>query len=97
MKTVSDRRSEPRILNETAVYLMWDEGDTPCERKAKLHDYSATGLSFRTRGRFPRGMIVWCAVPAYGVCSRARVAHSAGGWRAGITGIEFLAGPFSLD
>jgi hypothetical protein len=83
----SDRRRAPRIAGEGMVCLSM----AATTAKARLTDYSDGGLRMVTRAKLERGEILYCAVPALPVCTRARVVHVKRGWLRRTVGLEFLA------
>ena len=86
-----DRRSESRMLVESPALVFWETDDGAVELKAHAVDIGRNGLALRVGSRLKHGSIVWCAVPSYGVYTRARVCHTRGFFRP-LVGLQFLAG-----
>lgn len=71
-----DRRAEPRRAADAPLYLMWHDGQSSHAARGRLLESSERGIRFRTPARIHTGAIVFCAVPAHGICSRFQVCHS---------------------
>jgi hypothetical protein len=96
MMEKEDRRSESRMLVESPALVFWETDDGPFELKALAVDLGKNGLALRLSSRLKRDTIVWCAVPSYGVYSRAKVCHTRGLFRP-LAGLQFLAGSLHTD
>jgi hypothetical protein len=96
MMEKEDRRSEARMPVESPAIVFWETDAGPCELKARAVDLGRNGIAVRLAGRLKRDMIVWCAVPSYGVYTRARVCYSRGFFRP-LVGLQFFAGGLVMD
>lgn len=91
MPEYEDRRSGARQPIESPAVLFWESGDRYCEVKGQALDLGAGGMSVRAGAGLKPGSILYCAIPSYGIYSRARVAHIRGFLRP-TAGLQFLAG-----
>lgn len=91
MPESEERRSGARQDINSPAVLFWEAGDRYCEVKGQVLELGAGGMSVRIGAGFKPGAIVYCAIPSYGIYSRARVAHTHGFLRQTV-GLQFLAG-----
>jgi hypothetical protein len=91
MPEVEDRRSGARQPIDSPAVIFWESGDRYCELKVQALDLGAGGMRVRAGAGLKPGAILFCAIPSYGIYSRARVAHIRGFLRR-TAGLQFLAG-----
>lgn len=91
MPEYEDRRSGARQAIDSPAVLFWESGNRYCEVKGRALDLGAGGMSVRVGTGLKPGSILYCAIPSYGIYSRARVAHIRGFLRQ-TAGLQFLAG-----
>ncbi|MGC8760253.1 MAG: PilZ domain-containing protein [Bryobacteraceae bacterium] len=96
MNNREDRREEARLAVDSPAVVFWEDGEGAVQVKGRVMNLSASGLGVRLRARLDPGQIVWCAVPSYGIYSRAQVQH-ARGWLERVAGLRFLAGQLVND
>lgn len=89
--TAEERRREQRMRIDSPALLHWATEDGGCEVRATAVDLAARGMRVECGTRLKVDQILWCAVPSYGVYTRARVRHVRGLFRR-TAGLEFLAG-----
>lgn len=92
MKNRGDRREESRLVVNAPAFLFWEEGDGGYHLKGRAVNLSGWGLAVKVRGPLEPGAIVWCAVPSFGIYSRAQVMH-ARGLLTRTAGLRLLANP----
>ena len=96
MENREDRREEARLAVDSQAIVFWDNGEGAVQVKGRVMNLSGSGLALRIRARLDPGQVVWCAVPSYGIYSRAQVQH-ARGWLERVAGLRFLAGQVVSD
>ena len=90
---MEERRAGGRQDIESPAILFWETDGGACEVKGVALDLGAGGMLMRTDSRLKAGTILYCAVPSFGIYSRARVIHARGLLRRTV-GLQFLAGNF---
>lgn len=90
---MEDRREGSRVQINCPAILFWETDTGASEVKVQAVEMGSGGLSVRTSARLREGTILYCAVPSYGLYSRARVVHARGLLRR-TAGLQFLAGNF---
>ncbi len=96
MRESEDRRNDSRLAVDCPAIIWWEDGLQAFQVKGKALNISGGGLSVRSTTRWKTDTIVWCAVPEYGIYSRARVRHCRGLWHTS-SGLQMLAGPIHCD
>ncbi|GIU73401.1 MAG: hypothetical protein KatS3mg004_0488 [Bryobacteraceae bacterium] len=96
MENREDRREEARLAVDSPAIVFWDNGEGAVQVTGRVMNLSGSGLALRLRARLDPGQVVWCAVPSYGIYSRAQVQH-ARGWLERVAGLRFLAGQVVSD
>ncbi len=96
MKIRKDRRDESRLAVDAPAVIFWQEGDGGYHVKGKAVDLSGSGLGVQVRAPLKPQTVVWCAVPSYGIYSRAQVMHARGLFNK-TAGLRLLAGPIPED
>jgi len=92
MREPRDRRRDSRRAVDSPAVIWWEEGLNAYQVKGKALNISGGGVFFRSKARWKPDTIVWCAVPAYNIYTRAVVCHCRGFWSTE-TGLKMLAGP----
>lgn len=92
MRDRSDRREEDRLAVDAPAVVFWEDGEGGYHVKGKAVNLSGSGLGVEVRAPLEPRTIVWCAVPSYGIYSRAQVMHARGLFRKK-AGLRLLAGP----
>lgn len=92
MRNREDRREESRLAVDAPVVIFWEEGDGGYHVKGRAVNLSGSGLGIRVRAPLKPETVVWCAVPSYGIYSRAMVTHARGLFQK-TAGLRLLAGP----
>lgn len=90
MPEFEERRAESRAPADSSAYLFWEAEGVYCEMKARAVEVGERGMTLRGRTGLRPGAILYCAVPAHGIYTRARVANTRGFLRR-TAGLEFLA------
>lgn len=93
MPEIEERREGGRVRIDCPAILFWEHGDGACEVKGQVLELGSGGMSVRTAAKLKVDTILYCAVPSYGIYSRARVMHARGLMRR-TAGLQFLAGNF---
>lgn len=96
MKDRGDRREESRLAVDAPAVIFWEEGEGGYHLKGKAVNLSGAGLGVRACGPLKPDTIVWCAVPSYGIYSRAQVMHTRGLFSK-TAGLRLLANPMPAD
>lgn len=96
MKDRRDRRDECRLAVDAPAVIFWEEGDGGYQVRGKVVNLSGSGLAVQTHGSLKPETIVWCAVPSYGIYSRAQVMHARGLFSK-TAGLRLLANPIVAD
>lgn len=96
MREKEDRRWGGRAGIDSPAVLFWESEKGPCEVKGRAVELGEGGTRVSTSVRLKPGTILYCAIPSYGIYSRARVAHCRGFLRP-TAGLQFLAGNFPRD
>ncbi len=96
MRIREDRRDESRLAVDAPAVIFWQEGDGGYHVKGKAVDLSGSGLGVQVRAPLKPQTVVWCAVPSYGIYSRAQVMHARGLFNK-TAGLRLLAGPIPED
>lgn len=96
MRIRGDRRDERRLAVDAPAVIFWQEGDGGYHVKGKAVDLSGSGLCVQVRAPLKPETVVWCAVPSYGIYSRAQVMHARGLFHK-TAGLRLLAGPIPED
>lgn len=96
MKDRGDRRDECRLAVDAPAVIFWEEGDGGYHVRGKVVNLSGSGLAVQTHGSLKPETIVWCAVPSYGIYSRAQVMHARGLFNK-TAGLRLLANPIVPD
>ncbi|MCX7604495.1 MAG: PilZ domain-containing protein [Bryobacteraceae bacterium] len=91
METREDRREETRLAVDSPAVVFWEDDEGAYHVKGRAVNLSGSGMAVRLRAPVQPGKIVWCAVPSYGIYSRALVMH-ARGLLCKTAGVRFLAG-----
>lgn len=95
MENREDRRGETRLaVDSPAVMLGGRRGHVACPRQGAESGRRRNGAALADTGQ--PGMIVWCAVPSYGMYCRAQVVHVRG-LLFRIAGVRSLAGQILGD
>lgn len=92
MKNRGDRREESRLAVDAPAVIFWEEGNGGYHLKGKAVNLSGSGLAVQAHGPLKPDTIVWCAVPSYGIYSRAQVMHARGLFNK-TAGLRLLANP----
>ncbi|MGQ9919377.1 MAG: PilZ domain-containing protein [Bryobacteraceae bacterium] len=96
MRDRRDRRDECRLAVDAPALIFWEEGDGGYHVKGKVVNLSGSGLGVQARAPLKPETVVWCAVPSYGIYSRAQVMH-ARGLLSKRAGLRLLANPIVPD
>jgi len=91
-----DRRDESRLAVNAPAVIFWQEGNGGYHVKGKAVNLSGSGLGVQVRAPLKPNTVVWCAVPSYGIYSRAQVMHARGFFNR-TAGLRLLAGPIPQD
>jgi len=92
MRYRGDRREESRLAVDAPAVIFWEEDDGGYHIKGKAVNLSGSGLAVQAHGPLKPETIVWCAVPSYGIYSRAQVMHTRGLFQK-TAGLRLLANP----
>jgi hypothetical protein len=92
MRNRGDRREESRLAVDAPAVIFWEEDNGAYHIKGKAVNLSGSGLAVQARGPLKPETIVWCAVPSYGLYSRAQVMHTRGLLQK-TAGLRLLANP----
>jgi hypothetical protein len=92
MRNRGDRREESRLAVDAPAVIFWEEDSSAYHIKGKAVNLSGSGLAVQARGPLKPETIVWCAVPSYGLYSRAQVMHTRGLLQK-TAGLRLLANP----
>lgn len=92
MRNRGDRREESRLAVDAPAVIFWEEDNGAYHIKGRAVNMSGSGLAVRARGPLKPETIVWCAVPSYGLYSRAQVMHTRGLLQK-TAGLRLLANP----
>jgi len=95
MEAVEERRAASREDAECDLYIHIGADSGAWRIIGKLTNVSPDGLCFRSRRHWPEGAIVWCAVPAQLIYTRAQIVHSSGRFWRWRSGLRFLANRWS--
>jgi hypothetical protein len=90
MAQKDERRNESRQKVDSPAVLFWEDERGAFEVKGRAVELTAGGAKIRVGASLKPGAIIWCAVPSYGIYTRARVQHSRGLLRPH-AGLQFLA------
>lgn len=96
MRDREDRREESRLAVDAPAVIFWEEDDGGCHLKGRAVNLSGSGLAVQARAPLKPDKVVWCAVPSYGIYSRAQVMHTRGLFQKRI-GLRLLANPILAD
>ncbi|MEJ5367237.1 MAG: PilZ domain-containing protein [Bryobacteraceae bacterium] len=96
MRNREDRRDESRLAVDAPALIFWEEGDGGYHVRARAVNLSGSGVGVRVCAPLKPDTIVWCAVPSYGIYSRAMVTHARGLFRK-TAGLRLLANPIVAD
>lgn len=96
MENREDRREETRLAVDSPAVVFWEDDEGAWHVRGRAVNLSGSGMALRLRGPVKPGKIVWCAVPSYGIYSRAQVMH-ARGLVSRTAGVRFLAGQILSD
>lgn len=96
MRNREDRRDESRLAVDAPAVIFWQEGNGGYHVKGKAVNLSGSGLGVQVRAPLKPNTVVWCAVPSFGIYSRAQVMH-ARGFFSRTAGLRLLAGPIPQD
>lgn len=96
MRDRDDRREEGRLAVDAPAVIFWEEGRGGCHLKGKAVNLSGSGLAVQAHGPLKPDTIVWCAVPSYGIYSRAQVVYTRGLIQK-TAGLRLLANPILPD
>lgn len=96
MRDREDRREEGRLAVDAPAVIFWEEDKGGYHLKGKAVNLSGSGLAVQALGPLKPDTIVWCAVPSYGIYSRAQVMHARGLIQK-TAGLRLLANPILAD
>jgi|GEM_PF-2303745 len=91
MRIREDRREETRLAVDSPAVVFWENEEGAYHVKGRTVNLSGSGMALRLRAPVKPGTIIWCAVPSYGIYSRAQVQHARGLFEK-LAGVRFLAG-----
>lgn len=96
MRDREDRREEGRLAVDAPAVIFWEEHGGGYHLKGKAVNLSGSGLAVQACGPLKPDTVVWCAVPSYGIYSRAQVMHARGLFNR-TAGLRLLANPILLN
>jgi hypothetical protein len=96
MENREDRREETRLAVDSPAVVFCEDEEGAWHVRGRALNLSGGGMAIRLRAPVKPGKIVWCAVPSYGIYSRAQVMH-AHGMLHKTAGLRFLAGQILSD
>lgn len=96
MENREDRREETRLAVDSPAVVFWEDDEGAWHVRGRAVNLSGSGMGLRLRAPVKPGKIVWCAVPSYGIYSRAQVMHARGLVNR-TAGVRFLAGQILSD
>ena len=91
MRTREDRREEARLAVDSPAVVFWEDEEGAYHVRGRAVNLSGSGMAVRLRAPVKPGAVVSCAVPSYGIYSRAQVQHARGLFEK-LAGVRFLAG-----
>lgn len=92
-----ERRSSARQIEDCSIYFFGEGSRGNWQLRGVVADTSSQGLAFRSQHKWETGTIIWCAVPAKAIYTRAMVCHCTGRPWDRRTGVRFLAAPLPED
>lgn len=96
MENREDRREETRLAVDSPAVVFWEDDEGAWHVRGRAVNLSGSGMALRLRAPVKPGKIVWCAVPSFGIYSRAQVMHARGLVNR-TAGVRFLAGQILSD